>query len=570
MKKLITILSLLATIGTRAQTVAPDKTGMVLTAPQWTQQVVMGWNLGNSFESGGGETGWGNPKTTKQMIHAVKEAGFNAIRIPVRWTEHLSDAATMTVEPAWLNRVKEVVDWCLEEEMFVIINTHHEEWLERNPFYSTQKENNRKLAALWTCVATFFRDYGERLAFAGTNETVAKVNGVENWGTPTAEWQEVQNSYNQTFIDAVRKTGGRNYYRNLIVQTYACNGYHGLSGFTIPADKVEGHMSVEFHCYDPYGYGLLDSNSQSNYYYWGDKYKNMGKRVPGSNEKTLTDYFDRIRNTWGKKGLGIVLGEYGVTCHYTNDDKQTQLENEQYYMKCMTGAARERGIAPFVWDNNVFGNGNETFGIFKRYMSMAIGNEYTLKGICEGAGTEYKEPVSPGGETIEGGVLFWEGKEMLDWDKGLQLLIPNEAFEPYGKDARLILSYTLNYTDYCMIQFFLGDWDPKNNVVFRLDGIDYDKEFQPNSHYGIGTGEKCTSAMSFSDDIYSLILKKGLMLQGHGVTLEKVVLASAAGIHAPESGRRPGSRLYRLDGTLATQGVSKGIVVSNGRKVITK
>ena len=113
--------------------VAPDNTGMDLTAKQWTQNVVMGWNLGNSLESQGGETGWGNPRTTQQMIKDVKAQGFNAIRIPVRWTEHLSDKTNMVVSNDWLARVKEIVDWCLAEDMYVIINDHWDGVIRRKP-----------------------------------------------------------------------------------------------------------------------------------------------------------------------------------------------------------------------------------------------------------------------------------------------------------------------------------------------------------------------------------------------------------------------------------------------------
>ncbi len=547
------------------QTISPDKTGMDLSAQQWAKEVVMGWNLGNSFESAGGETAWGNPATTKEMIHAVKEAGFNAIRIPVRWSEHLTNSQDMTVSSAWLTRVKQVVDWALQEDMYVIINTHHEAWLDRAPFYKNKEENNRKLSALWTNIATFFRDYDQRLAFAGTNETIALINGQEHWESPTAEYQDVQNSYNQTFIDAVRATGGKNYYRNLIVQTYACNSYYGLTGFVIPKDKVEERMSVEFHCYDPYEYA-----GGGSYYYWGDKYKALGKRVPSSNEKTMTDLFDRIRNTWGKKGLGIILGEYGVTCHYTNDDKTTQLENEQYFIKCMVSAARERGFAAFVWDNNVFGNGTEKFGIFNRRNGMTVGNEYVLKGICEGAGTEYKEPVNPGGDDVLGGQVFWEGNAMLDWGNGLQLFIPQDAFEPYGRDAWLALYYTLDYKDYNMIQFFYGDWDQENIVDFSIDGITYTKEFQPGNHYSVGSGEDCVSLISFNDNVLDLILKKGLVLQGHGLRLTKVVLGSNTGIDSPILKQGDDHRYFMLDGRQADV-IRKGtIYIHNGKKVLVK
>ena len=556
---------LLLALGTRAQTtdIAPDKTGMALSAPEWTKQVVMGWNLGNSFESGGGETGWGNPKTTKQMIQAVKAAGFNAIRIPVRWTEHLTDQTNMVVSDAWLARVKEVVDWALDEDMYVIINTHHEAWLDRNPFNSKKEENNRKLAALWKCIATYFRSYGEKLAFAGTNETIALENGNENWGKPTAEYQAVQNSYNQTFVNAVRATGGKNYYRNLVVQTYACNGYYGLDGFTIPTDKVEGRLSVEFHCYDPYEYA-----GSGQYYYWGNEYKNKGKKVPSSNETTMTNFFDRIRNAWGNKGLGVVMGEYGVTCHYTNDDKQTQMENEQYFVKCLVSAARQRGFAAFVWDNNVFGNGTEKFGIFRRSAGMTVGNEYVLKGICEGAGTEYQGPGNGGNgnQTPEGGDLFWEGDAVMDWGNGLQLTIPASEFLTYGKDIMISLVYTLDFTDYNMIQLFYGDWS--TNPDFFVNGQSITKEYIPSDIHGLSNGDTGVSVLTFPESVYNVASQKGIVLQGHGLKLNKVLLTNPAGIHSsvvvsPDVK----SQFFNLSGQPVSN-PQKGVFIRNGKKII--
>ena len=419
MKKLLLLVTImLASMGSKAQTVEPDSEGMTLSAQEWTRDVVMGWNLGNSLECPNTETEWGNPKTTQAMIHAVAEAGFNAIRIPVRWINHVNNTTDMVVNADWLARVKEVVDWCLEENMYVIINTHHEDWYDRNPYYSKQEENNRKLAALWTCVATYFRDYDQRLIFAGTNETTV------NWAAPTAEQQAVQNSYNQTFVDAVRETGGKNYYRNIVVQTFACSPYHGLNGFTIPTDKVEGRLSVEFHYYDPYEYC-----GNCTYYYWGEAYKDKGRILASSTEKTITNLFDRITNTWAKKGLGVVMGEYGVANHFTEDDKQTQQENMQYYLKCVVSEARQHGFAAFAWDNNAFNNGPENFGIFKRWQNMAVGNTYFLKGITEGAGSEYVEPVGPGDDDTGEGVTFWEGDAVLDWGNGLQLSVPGSLFD---------------------------------------------------------------------------------------------------------------------------------------------
>ena len=564
---LVTAFAFLSVLAVQALNtdVTPDDTGMTLSAQEWDKNVVMGWNLGNSLESGGGETGWGNPKTTQEMIKYIKSQGFNAIRIPVRWTEQLSDATNMVVKDEWLNRVKEIVDWCLAEDMYVIINTHHEAWLDRNPFKSKKAENNRKLAALWKCIATFFRDYDQRLAFAGTNETIALVNGQENWGKPESEWQEVQNSYNQTFIDAVRSTGGKNYYRHLVVQTYACNGYYGLDGgFIVPTDVVEGRLSVEFHCYDPYEYA-----GSGSYYYWGKKYKDMGKSVPTSDESTMRNYFLRIFYGWWKKGLGVVLGEYGATCHYKTDEKQAQLENQQYYYQCMVSTARECGFAAFVWDNNGFGNGTEKFGIFRRTSSgITIGNTYPLKGICEGANVEYKEPDNTPDDN-PGGTVFWEGDSKMDWGNGLQLYIPAYEFEALGKDVRMTLQYTLDYTDYNMIQLMYGDWDQQNAVSLIIKGTTYTKEYIPSDVHAVGNGESATSVLSFPQATYDILARKGVNLQGHGIRLNKVLLSDASGIQPVTLPLQDEGPYYTIDGRRVAQPV-KGVYIRNGRKVIIK
>lgn len=563
---LITAWALLCVLAVHAidTDVAPDNTGMDLSAQQWDRNVVMGWNLGNSLESSGGETGWGNPKTTQEMIKFVKSQGFNAIRIPVRWTEQLADETNMVVKTEWLNRVKEIVDWCLAEDMYVIINVHHEAWLDRNPFNAKKAENNRKLAALWKCIATFFRDYDQRLAFAGTNETIAIVNDQENWNKPEAEWQEVQNSYNQTFVNAVRATGGKNYYRHIVVQTYACNGYYGLDGFTVPTDVVEERMSVEFHCYDPYEYA-----GSGAYYYWGKKYKDMGKTVPSSNEQTMSSYFSNISSKWKKKGLGVVLGEYGATTHYKNDDKQTQMENQQYYYKCMVSEARKNGIAAFAWDNNAFGNGTEKFGIFRRTAtSITIGNTYSLKGICEGAEVEYKEPDNPGGDTPTGGTVIWEGDAVLDWDKGLQLNVAGSEFEDMGKDVQLILQYTLDYTDYNMIQFFYGDWQA--NPTFIINGATYEKEYVPSNIHGVGNGESCTSVITFEESVYKNLVQKGMFIQGHGIRLNKVLVSNpTAGISAITFSPQASGQYYSVGGRRVAK-PTKGIYIKKGRKLIVR
>ena len=363
------------------------------TAKEWNADVV-GWNLGNQLECSAprqdgetmsiglagnsikAETAWGNPAVTKKLIKAVKDAGFNAVRIPVRWHCHITNPNAMSIDKAWMDRVKEIVDWCLEVNLKVIINTHHEKWLEGRPTNQYLEENNQKLALLWLNIASEFASYDYRVAFAGTNEVHIK----DNWGKPEAEHLAVQNSYNQTFIDVVRATGGNNLKRHLIVQTYACNPEFGINNrdFIIP-DDIEGngynYMSVEFHYYTPWDYaGECKCN------YWGEPYKDKPDVSP-SNEQTMTDFFNRALNTWGRRGLGLIMGEWGVSDRQRSGQTETIHENMTYYCHFLVSEAKKRGIATFVWDNNQFGSGTDKFGIFDREHGLKIKAPWILKGI---------------------------------------------------------------------------------------------------------------------------------------------------------------------------------------------
>ena len=398
------------------------------TAKQWNKDVV-GWNLGNQFEcsapnqdgesieignpanSINAETAWGNPRVTKEMIQAVKNAGFNAIRIPIRWQCHITDAQKMSIDPAWIARIKEVVGWCLDNDLKVIINAHHEKWLENNPTYTSKDDNCEKLTLLWTNIANEFADYDSRLAFAGTNEVHVK----NNWGEPTAENLEVQNAYNQTFVDAVRATGGNNAKRHLIVQTYVCNPWFGINNgdFKIPTDldgNGNNYMSVEFHFYQPWSYAGYP-NTGNRYDYWGADYKDAGK-APADDEKWMTDFFDKAVTTWSNQGLGIVIGEWGVTNRNTSNPGEVQ-SNMTYYCNFLTKEAHDRGFSTFVWDNNKFDYGPENYGIFDRRNSMTVNAPWILNGIYKPEGLNGYEDISIK-HCVNAGKIFAESNPYED------------------------------------------------------------------------------------------------------------------------------------------------------------
>ena len=400
------------------------------TAKQWNKDVV-GWNLGNQFEcSAPGQNGeseeignpegsinaekaWGNPVVTEAMIQAVKNAGFNAIRIPIRWQCHITNSDEMSIDAAWIARIKEVVGWCLKNDLKVIINAHHEKWLENNPTDEYKDKNCAKLALLWNNIASAFADYDSRLAFAGTNEVHVK----DNWKEPTNDNLIVQNAYNQTFVNAVRNTGGNNAKRHLIVQTYACNPWYGIYNekFKIPTDLAgngNNYMSVEFHYYQPWSYA-----GDCTYDYWGDAYKDAGN-IPTDNEKTMTDFFDNVVNVWSNKGLGVVIGEWGVTDHYKSDSEKDKVhENMTYYCNFLTKEAHNRGFSTFVWDNNKFGNGSEKYGIFDRSenKNIEVNAPWILNGINKPEGLNGYEDISIK-HCVNAGKIFAENNPYEDKD----------------------------------------------------------------------------------------------------------------------------------------------------------
>ena len=217
----------------------------------------------------------------------------------------------------------------------------------------------------------------------------------------------------------------------------------------------------------------------------------------------------------------------------------------------------------------VFAFDADTFNNFKKKGMLFQGHGVVVKKVVLKAGE--KEPDGGDDPSLEGEV-FWEGDEMLDWGGGLQLTIPAEKFEPYGKDVQLVLSYTMDYSDYDDLQLFYGDWDQVNSVVFTVDEKEYTKDFSPSSHYGTGTGEVHTTAFSFKEDVLNLILTKGIVLQGHGMRLNKVMLSSSGstGIQAAITDNDDtNAPIYNLAGQRVAN-PKKGIYIKNGKKFVVK
>jgi endoglucanase len=335
-----------------------DATGMPSNAKTLASKMFLGLNIGNTLEAPGGETAWGNPKITQDLIDSVKAAGFNAIRLPCAWNSHLEDTVSFKIYDAWLARVREVVDYCYKADMYVVLNIHWDSgWLEENPLYAKQAAVNAKQKALWEQIAFYFRDYDEHLLFAGTNEVHL------GYGAPSAENIAVQLSYNQTFVNAVRSTGGKNAYRNLIVQAYNTNIDHAVSYLKMPTDNVDDRMMVEVHYYDPYDFSI---DNKSSIYFWGKDFAQYGTISSWGQETFVDQQFAKMKTNFVDKGYPVILGEFGA--QYRSTLTGNQLANHKasrtYYFKYITQQAKNNGMVPFLWDTG--GDGTNSFPLFLR------------------------------------------------------------------------------------------------------------------------------------------------------------------------------------------------------------
>ncbi|MDA3893100.1 MAG: cellulase family glycosylhydrolase [Salinivirgaceae bacterium] len=359
----------------------PDASGMSNSAEELAAKIQLGWNIGNSLEATGGETSWGNPKITKNLIDLVKQNGFNAIRIPCAWDGYMANSETAELKTDWLNRAKEVVQYCVDNDMYVLLNIHWDGgWLENNCTADKQEENNAKQKAFWQQIATHMRDFDEHLLFASANEP----------NVDDANQMLVLNSYHQTFIDAVRSTGGKNSYRTLVVQgpSTDIDKTNNLMR-TLPTDEIANRLMAEIHFYTPWNFCGLDKDESwgSMFYYWGEGYHSTTDTDHNANwgeEDAVDALFKKMKNQFIDKGIPVIMGEYGAIrrSDLTGDALTDHLASRAYYLKYVTKQAKTNGLLPFYWDNG--GTGNNSFGIFDRNTNTVF-DQQALDALVEGA-----------------------------------------------------------------------------------------------------------------------------------------------------------------------------------------
>lgn len=299
-------------------------------------KMVLGWNLGNTLDATGKrdnkcvtptdwETSWGQPVTTREMIHAFKERGFNVIRIPVTWRQHLD--ADNQIDEAWMQRVNEIVDYVMDEGMYCIVNIHHDTgthgWLNADP--AKYPEISRRFKAIWQQVAERFKGYDGRLLFEAFNEV---LDNKGTWDHSTVENYTAINLLAQDFVDVVRRTGGNNEFRNLIVTTYSANGGEvTLSNYRLPGDVHPNHLIGEVHFYDPQDFCFPEKEPTV----YTEEYQAISKKVINR----VADHFDAL-------GIPVIIGEIAAF------DKKNTPERVKF-SRLVASEAKRRGIVLIWW-----------------------------------------------------------------------------------------------------------------------------------------------------------------------------------------------------------------------------
>ena len=575
MNQLLTLFSgLLLMLVTQAQAADFE------TAKSAVKNMGVGWNLGNTLDANDAtrtwstptehETCWGQPVTKPELFKMMKEAGFGAIRVPVTWYQEMDGNGK--VNEAWMKRVKEIVDYVVAQDLYCIINVHHDTGADGNNFKSWIKadeanynQNKAKYEYLWQQIAETFKDYGDKVLFESYNEMLDKLNswcfasfaasGQYDATVATSAYNAI-NSYARSFVNAVRGTGGNNVRRNLIVNTYAAANGSGnwnahlkdpLTKLAIPQGERD-HIAVEVHAYPAIA----------------------GKNISTIRTETK-DLMDGLNTNFVSKGIPVIIGEWStsnVDASETDYDARKSLMFQ--FVDDFVGQAKALGIATFYWMGLSDGASRTMPSFNQADLAERITKAY------HGSSFEGKYPTADDFQTVykvsynsQWGELFLYG----DWNS----------------------SAALKLSEYTGIRVELDD-DYSGRLQVKVygdkSGDNYKEQYAPL------TAGQTTSTISFDaatlgSNVYRItlqtlegspitakVLKATLLKKDGSETAGKVSVGwgcTMTSESSPISGiptiqyNKPdyGDAIYNLQGQRVGQG-AKGIVIQNGKKRIVR
>ena len=405
MKRLLVALSLI--ISNLSFNTTGAQTAMDIAA-----DMVPGWNLGNTLEPGpcnwlsnelDYETAWQGSKTTQQIIDFVKAQGFRSIRIPCSWYVHMDQ--NYNISPAWMNRVQEVVDYCIKDGLYVILNDHYDNgWIEKSFAGQTAASVSKNcfiLGMMWKQIATRFRDYDHHLLFAGMNEPDAAGDQSKDKAADIATLIK----YEQAFVNAVRQTGGNNTTRVLVVQSPSTSIDLAYQYDVMPTDPTPNAMMLEVHFYAPYNFTMMTKDESWGYqaYYWGSGNHVTGSKhnVTWGEESYVQTQMRQMKTKYTSKGIPVMMGEFGTLWRTMPQGESQEKHDASVYTwyKTVCRYAVHNGVVPFVWDTNACQK--PSMDIINR-KTLTVFNQKALDGIIEGCSevqwpyvTSFTSPTVP-------------------------------------------------------------------------------------------------------------------------------------------------------------------------------
>ena len=294
-----------------------------LSRAQYVNNEYLGWNLGNTFDGSGTETGWGNPVTTQEMIDVVHKQGFKMMRQPVTWSSHFGGAPTYTIDAAFLARVVAVANYALNDSMYVMVNTHHD----GGGLYtlsSTDPTSQAKVVAVWTQIANAFKNYSDYVSFEIFNEPQAGSTNMYGGGDATS--RAALAAYQTAAVAAIRATGGNNATRMIVLQGISASPI-AVSVGTIPIPDT--NCLVSMHTYDPVGFSMNGSPTT-----WGS----------ASDTAAVMRNLATEQGYVATKGGVVVLGEWGSV---SRDDLASRVHHAQFYAR----ECRNHAMVAVWWDD---------------------------------------------------------------------------------------------------------------------------------------------------------------------------------------------------------------------------
>jgi len=275
-----------------------------ITPHEAIKQMQKGINLGNTFEPPT-EAGWNNPKAQEYYFDLYKQEGFDCVRIPVRWDAYTGKTAPYKVSDTWLNRIEQVVDWGLNRGLYIVMNTHHDDWIKS----SYTETNKARFDSIWSQIAVRFKGKSEKLIFEIINE-------------PHGLSQANNNDLHARVLSIIRNT---NPTRLVIFQGHNWGGSDELITAAIPNDN---YVIGSFHSYDPYLFGLEGQGT------WGTS----------SDYSQLEAKFKKVYDWSVKNKIPVFLGEFGSL-------KKCDFNSRMRHYRAYIELSQKYGFACMAWDD---------------------------------------------------------------------------------------------------------------------------------------------------------------------------------------------------------------------------